>query len=110
MDNDPTLVLRVALRYALASRTASRIVTAAYFNVNDRVLYGKWKNKRGVIKAFSTDPKGNPLVEIEPTPKGRKKNKIMGLFKFWHDPPPALRDGGARLAGTFEPDEDEDDD
>jgi hypothetical protein len=54
-----------------------------YFKVGDVVLMGKYKNVRGVIVGFGEDHWGNPTVEIEPTPKGRKQNKIIGLFKMW---------------------------
>jgi hypothetical protein len=69
----------------LTLRIASRaLVAAGYFSVGDAILYGKWKNKRGVIVRLFTDERGNPAVEIEPVPKGRKKNKIFGLFRMWH--------------------------
>ena len=55
----------------------------SYFNVGDVVLYGKYKTSRGSIVAFGQDKWGNPTVEIEPTPKGRKHNKTIGLFKMW---------------------------
>jgi hypothetical protein len=54
-----------------------------YFKVGDVVLMGKYKNVRGAIIGFGEDKWGNPTVEIEPTPKGRKQNKIIGLFKMW---------------------------
>lgn len=62
--------------------------TAGFFEVNDLVLYGKYKNKRGKIVRMFLDSKGHPTVEIEPIPKGRKQNKTMGMFKFWHAPDP----------------------
>lgn len=52
-------------------------------NVGDLVLYGKYKNHVGKIVAFGQDQYGNPTVEIEPVPKGRKQNKVIGLFKIW---------------------------
>ncbi len=55
----------------------------AYFKVGDVVLMGKYKNVRGTIVGFGQDTWGNPTVEIEPTPKGRKQNKVIGLFKMW---------------------------
>ncbi len=55
----------------------------AYFKVGDVVLMGKYKNARGTIVGFGQDKWGNPTVEIEPTPKGRKQNKVLGLFKMW---------------------------
>lgn len=66
----------------IGSRVARRFY-AAYFNVNDIVLYGKWKNHRGKIVKIDQDKWGNPTIEIEPIPKGRKQNKVMGLFKVW---------------------------
>ena len=65
---------RIAARY---------LVAAGYFNVGDKLLYGKYKNKIGILKAFGQDKWGNPTIEVEPVPKGRKKNKIIGLYKIW---------------------------
>lgn len=53
------------------------------FEVGDTVLYGKYKNKQGKIIRFGVNPKGQATVEIEPIPKGRKKNIELGLFKIW---------------------------
>lgn len=73
----------------LASKVAARFaIASSYFKPGDQILYGKWKNKRGIIKRIYEDEKGHPTVEIQPVPQGRKKNKIMGLYKFWHDPDP----------------------
>ena len=70
-----------------ASRVASRYALAAgYFSIGDPVLYGKWKNMRGIIKAFGVDEKGNPTITIEPVPKGRKQDLVMGLFRIWKAP------------------------
>jgi hypothetical protein len=66
------LARQVALRYA-----------TGYFSVGDKVLFGKYKNKVGIVKSFGQDKWGNPTIEIEPFPKGRKQNKIMGLYKIW---------------------------
>lgn len=55
---------------------------AAFFNVGDLVTYGKYQNKKGKIVRFGDDGKGNPTVEIEPVPKGRKQNKTLALFKI----------------------------
>jgi hypothetical protein len=67
----------------LARRIVARLVEASYFEVGNIVLYGKYKNKRGRIVQFGEDKWGNPTVEIEPIPKGRKQNKVFGLFKIW---------------------------
>lgn len=61
---------------------------ASYFDVGEIILYGKYKNKKGIIKSFGDDGKGNPTVEIEPIPKGRKQNKTIGLFKIWKQKTP----------------------
>jgi hypothetical protein len=53
------------------------------FEVGSVVLYGKYKRARGKIISFGTNPKGQVTVEIEPIPKGRKKNRILGLYKIW---------------------------
>lgn len=50
-------------------------------NIDDLVLYGKYKNKKGRVVGFGTDDKGQPTIEIEPIPKGRKQNKVLTLFK-----------------------------
>jgi hypothetical protein len=55
----------------------------AYFNQGDAVLYGKYKNHKGVIKRIYLDERGHPRVEIEPTPLGRKHLKDIGLFTIW---------------------------
>ena len=62
---------------------AEALAKSAYFKIGDVVLMGKYKNKRGAIRGFGQDHWGNPTVEIEPTPKGRKQNKTIGLYKIW---------------------------
>ena len=62
-------------------KTALRVT--AYFKVGDLVLMGKYKSARGRIVGFAEDQWGNPTVEIEPIPKGRKQNRIIGLFRIW---------------------------
>ena len=59
------------------------IRVTAYFKVGDVVLMGKYKNMRGAIVGFGQDQWGNPTVEIEPIPKGRKRNRVIGLFRIW---------------------------
>jgi hypothetical protein len=61
------------------------------FEVGDTILYGKYKNKKGKIVSFGTNPKGQATVVIEPIPKGRKQNKEMGLFKIWTAPADASK-------------------
>ena len=62
---------------------AQALAKRAYFKLGDVVLMGKYKNKRGTVVGFGQDKWGNPTVEIEPTPKGRKQNKTLGLYKIW---------------------------
>jgi hypothetical protein len=54
---------------------------AAYLNVGDKIFYGKYKNKKGIIVKFDKDEKGDPTIEVEPVPKGKKKNKIIKFLK-----------------------------
>ena len=75
-DRHDDASLRVAIRYRVAS----------YFQPGEIILYGKYKNKKGRIVALSTDERGHPTIEIEPIPKGRKQNKVMGLYKIWKTP------------------------
>jgi hypothetical protein len=73
---------------SIAERVAARVILASYFEVGDIVYFGKYKNKKGKIVRLFLDEKGHPSVEIQPIPQGRKKNKVFGLFKIWHAPPP----------------------
>ena len=68
---------------AQLDREIAQALTKPYFAIGDIVLMGKYKNKRGAIIGFGEDKWGNPTVEIEPIPKGRKQNKTLGLFKIW---------------------------
>ncbi len=65
---------RVAARY---------LISSDYLSVGTLIYYGKYKNHVGRIISFGKDKWGNPTMEIEPVPKGRKQNKVMGLFKVW---------------------------
>lgn len=60
---------------------------AGYYNVGDIVLYGKYKNKRGKVVSMGKDEKGNPYIEVEPIPKGKKQNKTLSVLKVWHADP-----------------------
>lgn len=53
-----------------------------YFSIGDEILYGKWKNKKGKIINIDYDDRGIPVIEVEPIPKGRKANVIIGLYKI----------------------------
>jgi len=50
--------------------------------VGDPIWYGKYKNKKGIVKGFKGNDKGDTIVVIEPDPKGRKQNKELKLFKI----------------------------
>ena len=63
---------------------APSVKRAAFFNVGDPITFGKYQNKPGRIVRFLDDGKGNPLIEVEPIPKGLKKNKVMPLFRIRH--------------------------
>jgi len=72
----------------LPSRVAAQHLAKTFtLNVGDPVLYGKYKNKKGIIKEFKTGPKGDPIVVIEqvPNPTGRKQPKELKLFKIRYD-------------------------
>lgn len=58
------------------------------FRVGDLITYGKFQNKPGKLVRIFTDERGIPMIEIEPVPKGRKKNRVMGLFRVRHVTPP----------------------
>jgi hypothetical protein len=68
-------------------RVAARHLMAKSFtlDVGDPVLFGKYKNKKGLIVGFGKDKKGNPLVFVDPIPKGRKQTKEIQLFRVWFD-------------------------
>ena len=84
-----SLALRVAVHHLLAQ---------GEFQVGDPILYGKYKNKRGVIVRVFNDEKGHPTLEVEPVPKGRKQNKLIGLYKIWHDPNPPQESSDVKTA------------
>jgi len=71
----------------LALRVAARHLAAdAYFEVGEEVLYGKFKNRRGRVVRIFDDERGVPSVEIEPIPKGRRQNRMVGLYGIWKLP------------------------
>ena len=70
--------------FDVIKKVAMRYLCAAKFDlpVGTPVLYGKYKNKKGIIKGFKTSEKGDPIVIIEPVPKGRKQDKELSLFRI----------------------------
>lgn len=83
---------------SVKSCTNSRHVKSSYFNVGDLILWGKYKNKKGKIVGFGKDEKGQPTVEIEPIPKGQKKNQTLTLFKVRKAP---AEKTASRVAARF---------
>jgi hypothetical protein len=71
------------LRTYIRDIIESKDIDSGEFDVDDNVLFGKYKNKKGKIKKVFKDDKDHVTIEIEPTPKGRKKNVEMGLYKVW---------------------------
>jgi len=53
----------------------------SYFKEGDPVLFGKWKNKKGVVlDVYEDEDTGEPIILIQPT-KGRKPIS-MPLFRI----------------------------
>jgi hypothetical protein len=73
-----------------ANRVASRFLLASYFNVGDYISFGKFKNKRGKVVKMYLDLRGIPYIEIQPIPKGRKKNRVLGLYTIRKMSPEAI--------------------
>jgi ribosomal protein L32E len=66
-------------------RLAGRYLLGLHLDLNsgDSIWYGKFKNKPGKIKSFKEDAKsGDPIVVVEPDPKGRKDDKEIKLLKI----------------------------
>ncbi len=64
-------------------KKAQTLTVTTYFAIGDLVLMGKYKSSKGKIVGFGEDQWGNPTVEIEPVAKGRKQNRVVGLFRIW---------------------------
>jgi len=82
-------------------RAWDKAAKAFNLNVGDPVLYGKYKNKRGVIVGFGEDEKKNPLVYVDPVPKGLKHTKAIQLFRLWYDSSKDEEAEAAEQAKTF---------
>jgi len=81
-------LLYQALSHKLAQKSKNPYRVAKTYDVpvGTPVLYGKYKNKKGLISGFDTDDKGQPIVKITPEPKGKKQDKELKLFPFRSDP------------------------
>lgn len=75
------------IRFGELRRIIREVAYAGIFKNGDDVLYGKYKNKKGKIKDVYKDDKDHPTIDIEPSPKGRKKDVTMGLYKVWKGEP-----------------------
>jgi len=84
--DDPTLKVKMTSDLTLRV-AASFLKNAGYFQPGDLVVFGKYKNKKAIIKALTVDHRGVPIVTLEPIPKGRKGDKVLGLFNIWHADP-----------------------
>ena len=73
--------------------------TRNFFEVGDHVLFGKFQNKHAIIVRLWTDDRGIPMIELEPFPKGRKKNRSMSLFRIRHEALPEVRVASKWLQG-----------
>lgn len=86
--DDPVLVVSPR-RWESRIRTelSKQGKTAKTFTINegDPVFFGKYKNKRGLIKDFGVSDRGDPTVVVEPIPKGRKQDLELNLFKIRED-------------------------
>ena len=77
---------RASFYDVLAERQQARTAKTFEMNIGDPVLYGKYKNKKGIIREFKMDEKGkDPVIVVEPDPKGRKDDKELKLFKVRYD-------------------------
>jgi hypothetical protein len=74
-----------------ARRVAARFLTAS-FRPGDYILFGKFRNKRGRIVRVFDDERGIPYIEVEPVPKGRKKNRTFGLYTIRKMTPEAVQE------------------
>jgi hypothetical protein len=83
-----------------ALRVATRYLRAA-FKPGDYILFGKFRNKRGRIVRVFDDERGIPYIEVEPVPKGRKKNRIFGLYTIRKMSPEAVAEAKALEAESI---------
>lgn len=72
------------------------------FQEGDLITFGKWQNKPGKIVRLFDDERGIPMIEIEPVPKGHRRNRTMGLYRIRHADP-AKRVAASWLTAKTEP-------
>jgi hypothetical protein len=80
-----------------ATRVATRFFVAS-FKPGDYILFGKFRNKRGRVVRIFNDERGIPYIEIQPIPKGRKKNRIFGLYTIRQMTPESIAEAKAMEA------------
>lgn len=80
-----------------AERIATRFLTAG-FAAGDYILFGKFRNKRGKVIRVFADDRGIPYIEVQPIPKGRKKNRTFGLYTIRKMTPEAIAEAEAMEA------------
>lgn len=70
--------------------------------IGQPIWYGKYKNKRGVIKEFKTNDKGDTIIVVEPIPNptGRKQPKELKLFRVRPREVKPDGEGSTEKAGT----------
>lgn len=96
MGDDMALDMAVRRRLDQQNlRMASDNPSPLSFQEGDAILYGKFQNKMGILRKLWVDERGVAMIEIEPFPKGRKKNRVMGLFRIRHANP------ATRVASRF---------
>ena len=50
--------------------------------VGTPIFFGKYLNKKGLIKEFKENEKGDTIIVVEPVPKGRKQDRDLKLFRI----------------------------
>ena len=74
-----------------SERVAHRFLVAS-FKPGDYILFGKFRNKRARIIRLFNDERGIPYIEVQPIPKGRKSNRIFGLYTIRQMTPEAIQE------------------
>jgi len=73
----------------LTNRVATRFLRAS-FKPGDYILFGRFRNKPAKIIRVFNDERGIPYIEVQPIPKGRKSNRIFGLYTIRKMTPEAV--------------------
>lgn len=76
------------MRKPSAKRVASRFLTGGLRipKKGDRILYGKYRNKKGIISGMGYDEHRMPTIFVTTPDKPKAKGKTIKLFPFrWAD-------------------------